>query len=121
MWDAALSARLGMAVGQALFYVKGGGAYGSFQYVFIDAADFHDIDVNSPKFGWLLGGGLEYAFAQNWSAKLEYNYLNFGNNTVNTFLTGHELGPNVGVAPIPYHFNVTETKNIVKAGLNFKF
>jgi opacity protein-like surface antigen len=120
MWDAALSLRLGIAVGQALLYAKGGGAYGSFQYVFIDAADFHDFDVNSSKFGWLVGVGVEYPFTQNWSAKVEYDYLNFGNNNVSTFLTGHEIGPNINVTGTPFRFAVSETKNIIKAGLNFK-
>jgi outer membrane immunogenic protein len=126
MWDTALSLRLGMAVGQALVYVKGGGAYGSFQYAFIDASDFHDFDVNSVKLGWLVGGGVEYAFTQNWSAKVEYDYLNFGTNNISTFLTAAaaaeaEGGLNISGAHTPYAFRVSETKNIVKGGLNFKF
>ena len=122
MWDAALSLRLGVAVDHALFYVKGGGAYGSFQYTFIDAADFHDFDVNSTKFGWLVGAGLEYAITDNWTAKVEYDYLNFGSNNVATFLIASERGGGpFGAGGAPYSFSVTETKNIVKAGFNFKF
>ena len=130
MWDSALSLRLGMAVGPALFFVKGGGAYGSFQYTFVDASDFHDFDVNSAKLGWVVGGGVEYAFTENWSAKLEYDYLNFGTNNVSTFLTnpasaeaaeGVAAALNIGGAFPPYAFSVRETANIVKAGLNYKF
>jgi outer membrane autotransporter protein len=122
MWDAALSARLGFVTGQALLYVKGGGAYGSFQYTFIDSADFHDFDVNSARFGWIVGAGIEYMLTQNWSAKIEYDYLSFGNNNISTFLTSpHEGGANITGAHTPYSFNVSETKNIVKGGFNFKF
>ena len=31
------------------------------------------------RWGWMVGGGLEYAFTGNWSMKIEYNYMNFGN------------------------------------------
>jgi outer membrane immunogenic protein len=119
MWDAALSLRLGYAVDHVLFYAKGGGAYGSFQYTFIDGADFHDFDVNSIKFGSIVGGGIEYAFTQNWTAKIEYDYLNFGNNRINTIITGNAAGDTAGITP--YRFSVKETKTIIKAGLNFKF
>jgi outer membrane immunogenic protein len=37
------------------------------------------------KDGYTVGAGLEYMFAPNWSAKLEYQYYNFGSST---FLTG---------------------------------
>jgi outer membrane immunogenic protein len=121
MWDAVLSLRLGYAVDRTLFYVKGGGAYGSFQYTFIDAADFHDFDVNSSKFGWMIGGGFEYAFTDNWTARAEYDYLDFGTNNVSTFLIASERVGLFAGAPTAYNFSVHETKSIVKAGLSFKF
>jgi outer membrane immunogenic protein len=34
--------------------------------------------VHDTRLGWIVGGGAEYRFAPNWSAKLEYNYLDFG-------------------------------------------
>jgi outer membrane immunogenic protein len=112
LWDADLAVRLGIASDRTLFYVKGGGAYGRFQYTFQDAADFHNFDVSTNRFGWIVGGGIEYAFLQNWTAKLEYDYLFFGTNSVSTILTGPST---------PYTFNVKESKSIIKAGLNYKF
>jgi outer membrane immunogenic protein len=120
-WDAALSLRLGYAVDRTLFYVKGGGAYGSFQYTFVDAADFHDFDVNSSKFGWMVGGGVEYAFTDNLTARVEYDYLDFGTNSVSTFLIASERVGLFAGAPTPYNFSVSETKSIAKAGLSLKF
>jgi outer membrane immunogenic protein len=35
-------------------------------------------DTNS---GWLVGAGIEWAFAANWSAKVEYNYLGLDDRT----------------------------------------
>ena len=68
--------------------------------------------MSTNRFGWIVGGGIEYAFLPNWTAKLEYDYLYFGNNSVSTILTGPAT---------PYTFNVKETKSIIKAGLNYKF
>jgi outer membrane immunogenic protein len=31
--------------------------------------------------GWLLGAGLEYAVTNNWTVKLEYDFLGLGNRT----------------------------------------
>ena len=31
--------------------------------------------------GWLVGAGIEWAFAPNWSAKVEYNYLGLDDRT----------------------------------------
>ena len=32
--------------------------------------------------GYTVGAGLEYMFAPNWSAKVEYQYYDFGNSRV---------------------------------------
>ena len=50
--------------------------------------------------------GLEYAFLGNWTAKIEYLYVDLG-----SFDTG----------PAPLVNNVTFKENIVRAGLNYKF
>jgi hypothetical protein len=34
--------------------------------------------------GWTFGAGVEYAFAQNWSAFIEYNFLDFGTKAANS-------------------------------------
>jgi opacity protein-like surface antigen len=36
---------------------------------------------NTTNSGWLLGAGIEWAFAPNWSAKVEYNYLGLDDRT----------------------------------------
>ena len=34
--------------------------------------------------GWTFGAGVEYAFAPNWSAFVEYNHFDFGTKDSNT-------------------------------------
>ena len=41
--------------------------------------------------GWTAGAGLEYALDENWSAKIEYDYLGFGSKAMN--FTTPSLGP----------------------------
>ncbi|WP_338316715.1 outer membrane protein, partial [Bradyrhizobium ottawaense] len=43
--------------------------------------------VLHTRFGWTAGGGVEYAFAPHWSARLEYLYSKFDNANV-TFPSG---------------------------------
>lgn len=112
-WDADIALRFGIAADRALFYVKGGGAYGNFHYT--------DVNVvpNSPtltmtgtadKFGWLVGAGVEYALDYNWSVKVEYNYIDFGRKVVTM------TGPNA-----VYTTGNLDTKHIVKVGVNYLF
>jgi opacity protein-like surface antigen len=56
--------------------------------------------------GLLLGTGIEYAFAPNWSLKLEYDHVGYLSRNVplTTLSTGEST-----------------TTNIVKAGINYKF
>lgn len=56
--------------------------------------------ANSAQVGGLLGMGVEYAFLPNWSAKLEYNYIDFGtrsfNAALNASFAGTPLAPLAG-------------------------
>ena len=62
--------------------------------------------------GWLLGVGVEYAFLGNWSAKLEYNYMDMGSKAGDA----DHLG---GLAVTPA--NVDLTVQTIKAGINYRF
>lgn len=107
LWDADLTLRLGLPVDRALIYVKGGGAYGAFSADYREPATPANNDaVSYNKVGWLIGVGLEYALASNWSAKVEYNYVDFGRSTVNWPTGAQQTG---------------ETKQVVKFGVNYLF
>jgi outer membrane immunogenic protein len=68
--------------------------------------------------GWTLGGGLEWAFANNWSIKAEYLYLDLGSQTIHSINTPPP-GPFVP-GSIATHFN-DAAYNIVRVGLNYQF
>jgi opacity protein-like surface antigen len=59
--------------------------------------------------GWTAGGGLEYALDRNWSAKIEYDYLGFGSQSIAA------IAP--GAAPGSVDLNIQR----VMAGLNYRF
>ena len=102
---------------QLLGYVKGGGAWTRADYV---VNGFGPPVFNSEnafgvnRSGWTVGGGLEWMFAPGWSAFGEFNYMDFGNKSVN-FVTA---------PPFVTNPDVVRTKLEVEqflVGLNYKF
>jgi outer membrane immunogenic protein len=81
-----IKGRLGYAAGPALFFVSGGAAVGDLQHRY-DAANnggaANTFTQSSTRWGWTVGAGAEYMFAPSWSAKLEYNYIDFGKSSIN--------------------------------------
>ncbi len=66
--------------------------------------------------GWTVGGGLEYAFWQNWSLKGEYLFARFQDS-----LTPAAVTVTPGAVASTYNAKVTTDLNIVRLGLNYKF
>ena len=62
--------------------------------------------------GWTVGGGIEWAFLDNWTAKVEYLYIDFGNN--NPDITGLVLPAPTSLSVTTDHFR----DHIVRAGIN---
>ena len=81
-----MTGRLGYTWGPALLYAKGGYAWRDGNNIGVTAAGVPQAFTASGnrKDGYTVGGGLEYMFAPNWSAKAEYQYYNFGNTTLTT-------------------------------------
>jgi outer membrane immunogenic protein len=110
-WLATLRGRAGYAADRVLFYATAGGAFANMQTVFGGVTTTHE------QAGWTAGAGIEWAFADNWTAKVEYLFVDIGSgsvNCVNPVCTGLNGGN-----PIPISASLTE--NIVRAGVNFKF
>jgi outer membrane immunogenic protein len=85
-WVTTATLRVGYAVvPQALLYLKGGAAWmhGKLDYTItgMGVANYTGAETRS---GWIIGGGLEYLFAPNWSVFVEYNHMDFGTQTLNT-------------------------------------
>jgi outer membrane immunogenic protein len=99
--------RVGYAIDRWLPYVTGGAAIGN-----IKASEPGFATVDNTNVGWTVGVGMEYAFAPNWSAKVEYLYVDLGSvdcavNTACNF-TG-------GADKVNFH------TNLVRGGVNFRF
>ena len=85
-WFGTVRARAGVAFGQALIYATGG-------FAFADDAT-----------GWTAGGGVEYAFTNNLSLKVEGLYVSLDADNNNDF-----------------DFDNDVDFGVVRAGLNFRF
>ncbi len=103
-WLATVRGRLGYAADRFMPYVTGGAAFGNIK---ASTAGFQNSSNNA---GWTLGAGLESAFAANWTAKVEYLYVDLG-----SFNCG--LSCNAGLTSDDVSFHT----NILRAGVNYKF
>jgi outer membrane immunogenic protein len=105
-----VTGRIGYTWGPALLYVKGGYAYSDNRETLVRAGvpQAFAFDHNHRD-GYTVGAGLEYMFAQNWSAKAEYQYYNFGRTQ---FVTPVDLAP---------FGSFRNDEHTVKVGLNYRF
>ncbi len=79
-----IRARLGYAVAErALLYVAGGVAFGDQKTVYTAPA----ASFTSNRTGWAIGGGLDYAFTNNWIGRIEYRYTDLGTSPILVFST----------------------------------
>jgi outer membrane immunogenic protein len=105
------AARIGYAFDRTLIYGKFGGAWTQEKYNFT-VLGIGVANGTVDRSGWMLGVGLEYAFLGNWSAKIEYNYLDMGRKDVTLTV--------LGLIPVTVA-NVDLTVQTVKAGINYRF
>jgi outer membrane immunogenic protein len=114
-WLASVTGRLGWAAGPWLIYAKGGVAWAGDKYsADIPVFDEH-IEASETRTGWTVGGGVEWAFWNNWSAKLEYDFYDFGTRSV--AFTG-TIG---GIPEVVPGIDIKQTVNAVKFGINYRF
>ena len=117
-WDGAVSVRAGVAFDRTLIYGKLGVVLGQFDYTLNDTStNFSDTESGNALFtGVLLGVGFEYALTDNWTAKLEYNYIDYGNTVVNL----PEVLCNPACAAFSNSSAIKESEQLVKIGVNYK-
>lgn len=87
---ATLTARFGYAYDRWLFYGKGGLAFANIENTAgavvagdADPSDFTNLD--EIRAGWALGAGVEFAFQQDLSLKVEYLYMDFSDDRSGNF------------------------------------
>jgi outer membrane immunogenic protein len=126
-----LRARLGLAVGNTLFYGTAGGA-------FAQTSASHTVILSNPsyncgvgctdagvratgkadddRFGWVAGVGIEHSLGDGWSVKTEYLHVDLGEATYN--LTGpHANGSTYSDDSIDSNLQM----DILRLGLNKRF
>src|SRR5262249_41570447 len=120
-WFATLTGRLGVAVDHALLFAKAGVAWANFDrdvVVGIPATSVTaSASLSDTQTGFVLGTGIEYAFKGNWSAKVEYDYMDFG--TVSQKFSFH--GPLFDPFTANIFADDRERVHIVRIGLNYRF
>ena len=97
-WFGTLRGRAGYAFSNVLFYGTAGLAFGELRAQTFGWTESH------TSAGWTIGAGAEVGFAPNWSAKLEYLYLDL--STSQFAITGVSNGYSASVvrAGVNYHF-----------------
>ena len=114
----AFTGRVGYAFDTWLFYAKGGMAWANSKYSLTGAFTGggatvpgipFDFEGLGSRLGWTAGAGVEWAFAQDWSARLEYDYYDFGTHTATMNDVNNGSGP----------LNFKTTMQTVKLGVNF--
>ena len=86
------------AVDNVLFYVTGGLAYGGLR------GELAGLSESRAHLGWTIGAGMEMGFTPNWTAKIEYLYLDLMDRGYS--LTGLDNGLQ---------------SNLVRLGVNYRF
>jgi outer membrane immunogenic protein len=102
-----LRGRIGYAMGATgnwLPYVTGGLAVGELQaWDALFPASGSDFRA-----GWTVGGGVEVGITRNWTAKIEYLYVDLGSKQMFNIVPG-----------VPE--TVSFTANIIRGGINYRF
>jgi outer membrane immunogenic protein len=114
-WLASATGRIGWSWDRWLIYAKGGAAWVGDKYSAFIPVFNESLAASETRTGWTIGAGLEWAFWNNWSAKAEYNYYDFGTETLT--LTGTFAGAPIIVPGI----DVRQRISVGKLGINYRF
>ncbi len=116
-----LTARLGYGWGRALFYGKGGWAFGDVAVGMHSNPNTTQLADGTPlattlstakwENGWTVGGGMEFALTERWSGKLEYMHTELGKE----LFTVDKLG---GVSQV---VSAPSDNDTVRVGVNYHF
>jgi len=112
--------QVGYAWNNVLWYVKGGAAVTDDKYrgtVTPTGALFDS--ASETRWGGVIGTGLEFGFAPNWSVAVEYDHLFMGNHSHNFTSTGV-----LAVVPVGGVFrtdSIRQDVDLVTARINYRF
>jgi outer membrane immunogenic protein len=119
-WFGTVRARAGfLAAPTVLLYATGGLAYGEVRTAETvgTAAAVAAFSTTDTRVGWTVGAGVEGSIGGNWTAKLEYLYMDLG-RTSGSFLT---TLPAFGGGVLTSNYSSRITDNILRVGVNYRF
>lgn len=110
---ATLRARLGMTHDNTLIFADGGLALVDTTFTSGDLPNTGGLATSDSKWltGWVIGGGVEHAFDENFAVRLDYSYMGLPN-------TSYFLTDGVDTADISHSFNGVHT---IRIGLTYSF
>jgi len=97
-WFGTLRGRAGVAFNNVLLYATLGLAYGELKGTFLA------LDETKTEIGWAGGVGAEYGFTPNWSARVEYLYMDLASRSFSITGTDNGLHANMLRLGVNYHF-----------------
>jgi outer membrane immunogenic protein len=95
-WFGTVRGRVGYALNNVLFYGTGGLAFGELRGQTPGVTESHTTA------GWTAGVGAEFGFAQNWTARIEYLYVDLSNSRF--AITGLPNGYQFGLARVGVNY-----------------
>jgi outer membrane immunogenic protein len=113
-WIASIDGRLGYSGpgwDRFLVYAIGGAAWSQLSASLTNTFTGYGHSISNTRSGYDVGGGVEYAFTNNWTGRLEYRYYNFGTNNT-AWADGLLNGA---------YYRTTVTNNVIRVGLAYKF
>lgn len=110
------TARIGYAFDRALIFAKGGAAWADDEFSVFRTDGRLAASASDTPMGWTVGAGFEYAFMPSLSAKIEYNFMDFGKNREAFTCTAAAAGI-CTTAPI----DIDQHIHTVKVGLNWRW
>jgi outer membrane immunogenic protein len=111
-WLGTAAVRLGYAFDRTMVFVKGGGAWAHNKYDLTVPGEGLAFNASETRWGWMFGTGIEHAFYGNWSAKVEYDFLDLGTKTVDFGLANFIDGAST---------DFKQRIHLVKFGVNYRF
>jgi outer membrane immunogenic protein len=95
-WFGTVRGRVGYALNNVLFYGIGGLAFGELRGQTFGLTESHTTA------GWTAGVGAEFGFAQNWTARIEYLYVDLSDSRF--AITGLPNGYQFGLARVGVNY-----------------
>lgn len=108
-----MTGQVGYAWNNVLLYAKGGAAVTNTSYTsFVSSGGAVFANANDDtRWGGVIGAGIEYGFAPNWSAGVEYNHLFMQDRTLNFNIAGGGT----------FAEGIRQDVDLVTARINYKF